>query len=335
MFRRSTGRRGRGTQVEPPADGFVYANVRVDERAITFAVELPSPDPIAQALGEGHFPDDASNRLWRHLLRPGQTVLDVGAHLGTYALPAAAIGANVIAVEASATNAELLRLAASRNSFANLHVLHAAATAEPGTVSFKPLGPWGHILFESERAEGQKGATVEAVALDDVIRAHGCERIDLMKMDVEGFELDALAGLGTLLARDDAPPFLIEANGHTLHETGHVPGDLLSALEQYGYECFQVNSCPEHRLVRVRAGDVQPECVTDYLVVKGVPDGLAPWQLDGPLDRAETIARVLTTCQHGTAAEREYGARLLAGAPRWLLADESIQQAQRSLVESR
>jgi 2-polyprenyl-3-methyl-5-hydroxy-6-metoxy-1,4-benzoquinol methylase len=96
--------------------------ISVDDHMIEFAVDQNSSDPIANALAEQSFPEDAVNKLWRHLVRARNNVLDVGAHLGMYALPAAAVGAYVIAVEASPTNAALLGLAAQRNSFTNLTI---------------------------------------------------------------------------------------------------------------------------------------------------------------------------------------------------------------------
>jgi FkbM family methyltransferase len=301
--------------------------VIIDGRVIEFAVECDSADPIARMLAEGGFPGDSVNDLWRHLVQPDHKVIDVGAHLGTYSLPAAAAAAHVLAVEASPANAALLKLAARHNSFVNLHVLQAAAAAHAGSVGFAGQGPYGHRTLAGEQGdapEGRHDLEVSAVALDDAIQARGWEHVDLIKLDIEGSELDALAGMERLLGREDAPPLLVEVNGHMLHLYGHVPRDVLAALECHGYKCHQIDSGPTRRLVPVCSTDVQPECVTDYLAFKEVPEGLSNWWVDRPFERAELIRRVAATCQDEQQPHREYGARLLATAPAWLSQDESL-----------
>jgi FkbM family methyltransferase len=316
---------------DSPDSGPLLVPISVDDHIVEFAVDRSSRDPIGWALAERCFPGDATNDLWRHLVQPQHIVIDAGAHLGTYSLPAAAVAAQVLAVEASPENAALLEFAARRNSFANLHILQAAAAARAGTVAFTALGPWGHLALAGELAEGQTGLEVVAVALDDEIRARGWRRVDLIKIDVEGSELEALAGLEQLLGRDDAPPLFVEINGHMLHQYGHVPGDVLAALEHHGYKCHQVGPGPSKRLVPVGSGDPQPECVADYFAFKVVPEKLAPWWVDGPFERAEVIRRVVATCQEEQLQHREYGARLLAAGPGWLLEDESVRRARHAL----
>jgi FkbM family methyltransferase len=310
----------------------VFVPVEIDNHAIAFAVERDSRDPIAQAILEGSFAGDAPSDLWRHLIKSRHTVIDVGAHLGTYSLVAAAAAARVLAVEGSPTNAALLELAARRNSFTNLHVIQAVAAAQAGTVKFTALGPWGHVALTGASGHSGEGEPeVAAVALDDVIQARGWERVDLIKLDVEGFELEALAGLERTLGRDDAPPLLVEGNGHMLYQYGHIPGDMLAALERYGYKCHQIDLESVGRLVPVSSTDLQPECVADYFAFKTTPKELDPWWIDRPFERADVIRRVVATCQDENLPHREYGARLLASAPPWLLEDEAVKKALRAL----
>jgi FkbM family methyltransferase len=310
----------------------VFVSVNVDNRIIEFAAQRDSNDPIVRALTEGCFPSDATNDLWRHLVQPRHTVIDVGAHVGTYSLPAAATGARVLAVEASPVNASLLELAATRNSFTNIQILRVAAAAETGTVKFTTLGPWGYVAPRSE-ADGMKEGTAEvtAMALDDAIRAQSWEHVDLIKLDIEGSELEALAGLKRTLDRDEAPLLLVEANGHMLHQFGREPGDLIAALQRYGYACHRIDPGSDRRLVPVSSTDLQPECVADYLAFKTMPESLAPWWVDRPFERADVIRRVAATCQDEQLQHRVYGAKLLAAGPAWLLEDESIRRVRRAL----
>jgi FkbM family methyltransferase len=307
----------------------MFAPVEIDGRIVEFAVDPHSSDPIAQVLVAGSIPADPPSELWRHLVKPSWHVVDAGAHLGTYSLPAAAAGAQVLAVEASPTNAGLLRAAARRNSFANLHIIEAAAAARAGSVAFTSHGPWGHVAPGNDTPSGQTGLEVRTVVLEEAI--HGCDwkQVDLIKIDVEGSELEALAGLAQILDRIDAPPVLVEANGHMLHAYEHTPGQLLTRLEQFGYKCHLIDPGTTRRLVPVDSADPQPECVADYLAFKTAPTGLGPWWIDDPFKRAEIVRRVVATCRDGESAHRQYGARLLASAPAWLLEDETIRDTKR------
>jgi FkbM family methyltransferase len=295
--------------------------VSLGERIVKFAVDPGSTDPIAQMLSAGDFPRDAVNDLWRHLIGPDQLAVDVGAHLGAYCLPAAACGAQVLAVEASPINAGLLENSAKSNGFANLRIVHAVAAAGQGIAQFAELGPFGHVALAGERS-----VDVAAVAIDDLLGDGGYGDADVIKIDVEGFELDVLSGLATQLARSDAPVIFIEANGHMLHQYGHNPSEILALLERFGYRCHLIDPGEGKRLIPVAAVDVQPECVADYAAFKDIPQMLAPWWVDKPFERAEVIRRVVATCEHDEPPHRAYGRRLLSDStPAWLANDPAVK----------
>src|SRR5262245_46201019 len=105
------------------------------------------PDPISQAYLTGRPNLNLTLlRLMLALLRPGGVLLDIGAHIGTFALAAAAQGCRVFAVEAGARNVGLLRESVRRNDWqGRVHVIHAAASDAAGELAFSPYGPWGHV----------------------------------------------------------------------------------------------------------------------------------------------------------------------------------------------
>jgi FkbM family methyltransferase len=200
--------------------------------------------------------------LLRRLLRPGDRVLDLGAHIGTVSLAAAALGCEVVAVEPCPCNAALLRASAAFNSFGRLLVVEAAVGDRPGIVSFSPLGPFGHLATP---ATNLPSIPVRSVRVDDLQESLGWDRLNLIKMDIEGSEIAALRGMNRLLSRPDAPPILYESNSHVLGFYGHTPRHLQRALADFGYRSYRADA---ERLVPLRPDAEQSAIVTDYLAIK-------------------------------------------------------------------
>src|SRR5260370_14043637 len=129
---------------------FHFSTLRI-ARGIQFAIAIGNEatlenDPVAAAYRAGSIaPLSALLDIALAILQPGDRVLDLGAHLGGFALTAAARGCDVIAVEASPRNAALLQLSADHNRFTHLHAGHAAVGDRSGAVECSSHGPWGHV----------------------------------------------------------------------------------------------------------------------------------------------------------------------------------------------
>lgn len=230
-------------------------------------------DPVAHAYRSGSVaPVERLLALAASVLRGGDRVLDLGAHLGGFALFAAARGCEVIAVEASPANAALLRQSATHNRFARLAVVHAAVGAEAGEVAFSSHGPWGHVATP---ADARPSETVRALRIDDLLAERGWSHVDFVKIDVEGSEIPALRGMARLLGAADAPLIWFESNRHTLGFFGDTPEALQAELRGFGYTIHRV----DRRVVPVAdPAPPQTETVVDYLAAKRLPEALRNWK---------------------------------------------------------
>lgn len=305
-----------------------------DRLEVTFAFDAELSDPLASWLIGHTESHDRVHALAFQLVGPGDSVLDLGAHVGTFALPVAALGCRVFAIEAAPANVALLEAAVRRNGLEDrVVVLQAAVAAAAGTVRFTPDGPRGQAGIP--RAGGEPEIEVRAVTVDEILDECSWGTVDLVKIDVEGSEPKALAGMSELLGRPDAPPILIESNGHTLAHYGASTQELRAALELHGYRCHLIDTSILHRLVPVSADEVQPECVADYLAFKETPADLAPWFVGAPFGHAELVERVLTMCRLPDVDHRAYAARVLRDAPVWMRAHPAILAAVEDLRADR
>ncbi len=142
-------------------------------------------------------------KLLARVTERGMVAFDIGANVGYFTLLLArAVGprGKVFAFEPAQRNASLLRRHLALNGFRNVEVVQAAVSDRAGTASFAAgHGPAGGHISEA-------GETVETVIIDDFPRPA------IIKMDIEGGEIAALAGAGELL-RARATRWVVELHG--------------------------------------------------------------------------------------------------------------------------
>lgn len=158
----------------------------------------PDDTDIGRAFARDSYEPHLTRSL-RNELRPGMTVADVGANVGYYSMLTASIvgpEGKVLAFEASRSNCDLLRASAEANGLDNVEIHHAAVWNEPGVLELRRArGSNGSVTPASDTpapdASGRVQRTV-AVRLDDALA--GLDRLDVIKIDVEGAEHRAMLG---------------------------------------------------------------------------------------------------------------------------------------------
>jgi FkbM family methyltransferase len=288
-------------------------------------IGVDDEDPISQAIIDENYVFPWAHHLLFSMIRQGDKILDLGAHIGTFSLAAAALGCDVISVEASPHNVALLEASVTQNGFERIQVVSSAVSDHAGTLKFIENGPYGIV---SSSTVGLSTLEVPAITVDELIEEIGWGHVDFIKMDVEGSEVAAIQGMSRLLVRADAPTIVYESNGHTLQLFGETPNHLIAALERFGYQNYLVEP---GRLVPVQSSDLQAECVVDYLACKHQPDSLQDWRVEAPMTLEGTVARVLSSCSHPSEFHRAYIAHSLAGAGHSVLSNRKVGSALDSL----
>lgn len=176
------------------------------------------------------------------LLRPGDTVLDVGAHIGTMTLPAArAVGPAgcVIAVEPGAVAMAMLRRSLHINGLAEIVVLRAcAAGAEPG----QALLHLPAVLGESSLlplADSAADEAVQVLPLDALVPPG--RAVALAKINVEGYELEVWRGMRRVLADSPDLAVIVEYGASHLRRAGTSPADWVRTFRDDGFTPWEID----------------------------------------------------------------------------------------------
>ena len=145
-------------------------------------------------LAKGRLPERAEHKLLTPYLTPGTIFVDVGANIGSYTLFAASCGAEVLAVEANPETAAKLAFNIQANGLNRVTLAEVAIGDQSGTLSLwsEPSNCGFATLVEDlttgEWAGDWSPKEVAVRPLTEVVGDNGLTRIDVLKVDVEGFE---------------------------------------------------------------------------------------------------------------------------------------------------
>jgi FkbM family methyltransferase len=195
------------------------------------------------AYGDGF--EKAERRFVERFLQPGMTVLDVGAHSGFYTLLASRrVGSygRVVAFEPSPRERKKLFRHLRLNRCTNVEVEpHAIANCETEADFFLVRGreTGCNSLRPPAVTEPTELLRVSVTTLDGFIERQQMERVDFIKVDVEGAELDVFRGAARLLQGRPRPVILAEVYDIRTAAWGYRARDIVAFLHGLGYRWFQ------------------------------------------------------------------------------------------------
>ena len=208
------------------------------------------------------------------LLKPGMVVVDVGANIGEISLVAAQrVGAagRVFAFEPMPALHQKLTFNLSRNGLNQVVPVRKGLSDKTGVAPIyfaeslfsdgtkhEGLG----TLYPSGQRAGLAGE-IELTTLDSFCAESQLSRLDLVKVDVEGAELDVLRGGERTLARF-RPHLILEVQRETAQSGGHEAKDILQFLEPLGYAFFTIGR-------KARLYPLQPDNLAPFQNVLCVP----------------------------------------------------------------
>ena len=181
--------------------------------------------------------EPASTKLFKGAVREGMVVVDIGSNLGYYAIPAARLvtpSGKVMAIEPEPKNFAALRRNVEANRIENMILIPSAigSTDSMGKLYLAPVSNT-HTLRPTEHQRLSQYIEVPVKRLDTLVQAAGLTRVDFIRMDIEGFEVEAVSGMWNTL-KENQPGLMMELHCDVVGSLALA--NLLDGLMEYGYE---------------------------------------------------------------------------------------------------
>jgi FkbM family methyltransferase len=201
--------------------------------------------------------ESAERAFAENFVRPGATVLDIGAHHGYYTLlfsRKAGPEGKVVAFEPSRRERRRLALHLQINRCKNVATEDCALGEAEGTEQLylaDPSESGCNSLRRPDVSARTKLVSVRTRSLDRVLGERGIEHVDFIKLDVEGAELSVLKGAPELLRRRPRPVILVEVQDIRTRPWGYPAREIILFLSGAGYTWFR--PLPDGRLEEIDA----------------------------------------------------------------------------------
>lgn len=161
--------------------------------------------------------------IFQRFCHPGDVVIDVGSNIGITAVIAGLLvsSGSVLALEPVKETFEYLERNIERSKSSNVKCLNLAVSSMSGRVRLVSEPGYRFAAFVGyedvmDRYSGYSEEEVAAITLDRLVEDEGLSRVDFIKIDVEGFELEVLRGSAQVLERFQ-PAVFLEANHYCLN----------------------------------------------------------------------------------------------------------------------
>jgi FkbM family methyltransferase len=208
-------------------------------------LELGSIDHIEQTLLWYGWYEKNEFLTFYELLQPNSVVIDVGTNLGYYSIAAAAKfnTVSVISFEPGSNAFQRLQKNIALNQLKNITPIQQAIGREEGKKTLYLSGEENTGMSGFEQAENFTGKTeiVNCTSIDKFAGTKSLEKLDLIKIDIEGSEMDVLNGMTNTLT-SYKPIVLIEICTETLQRFHQTPANIHRFLTNFGYQGYKATS---------------------------------------------------------------------------------------------
>jgi FkbM family methyltransferase len=211
---------------------------------------LPADSNIMRYVANGRFYEPDVSQVLLHVLREGDSFVDVGGNVGFFTTMAAALvgpAGRVLSFEPDPGNTARLRENLGLNEFANVTVVERPALAVAGPVDFYLNGDdsggsalWdpGQYPNNTRTRLAPRVLSLAGTTIDAEVARLGLADVRLLKIDTEGAEHNVLRGAAELLAGARVPFVVCELHEFGLERMGSSQSALRAEMAGFGYETF-------------------------------------------------------------------------------------------------
>ena len=200
-------------------------------------------DPVSQFainLVSSHGYEPEMGETLQRYLQPGGTFVDIGANEGFFTVQASRIvgpSGRVLAVEPQGRLQEVILKNLELNGLRNVTLVRSAVSDRQGEAELhiSPSTNTGSTGLSQSTRYRVPHEAVPVNTLEGILNQHGIEKVDLMKMDIEGFEYEALTGAEKLLKSKRIRALALEMHPELMRGRGKGPERLEALLAQSGY----------------------------------------------------------------------------------------------------
>ena len=188
--------------------------------------------------------EELESKIMEEKIEMGNIVVDVGANIGLHTLNMARIVGNtgqVFAFEPDPSNFEILKKNVKINNYKNIILEQKAVGDKHGrTTLYQSDHPGKHRIFpQTEQAKGQ--VQVELTNLDNYFDSDMIDKINFIKIDVEGLEFSVLKGMKNILKNSKKIKILFEFMPENTMEVGFTPIELLNYLTSNDFKLYCID----------------------------------------------------------------------------------------------
>lgn len=248
-------------------------NTRIIQTRYGFRFHIDPADWLGQYVYLTGAYEPPTSDVFRELVKPGHTIIDIGANSGYFSLLSATLVGSrgqVIAFEPIPSVRQALLANIQLNKLENVQVIPSAVSDRADKITIYE-GPAGHKGISSIRpiASASRKVLIDTIPLDSLV--HEFSRLDCVKVDVEGAEFLVLLGMDNLI-RTHHPCLIIEFTNEYLKSFGHSVGQMSEWLISRGYRIYRIE---DQGLIRFDSNEKNMPEQFNVLAAHSLPPRLA------------------------------------------------------------
>ena len=220
---------------------YSYLNLQTDYAEVFGNKLILNEKGLALSISHYGTYEELESKIMEEKIEMGNIVVDVGANIGLHTLNMARIVGNagqVFAFEPDPSNFEILKKNAKINNYKNIILEQKAVGDKHGrTTLYQSDHPGKHRIFpQTDQAKSQ--VQVELTNLDNYFDSDMIDKINFIKIDVEGLEFSVLKGMKNILKNSKKIKILFEFMPENTMEAGFTPIELLNYLTSNDFKLY-------------------------------------------------------------------------------------------------